>query len=383
MPIDKPTIFDIWAFAASGSPDIATPTYFDTGFPAPGGVPVKPPRGFVNWLFQVVTQGIRYHNSVGIPEWDTNETEYVAGSIARYNGAFWVLVGSASVGVNPAGDLDNWQLWLDSPIATANAWAERIWSWKNAQQQTRSFISHLGHVDDRLIRWRERWRGNESQAGDGNTTFNNTVERWVALVVGSGSQATVRDLQSMSGIPTPALSRYLQLLVGIGASDMAQCASDFQGTYTDYAEIAVDFDTYIVDPSNHANFTFGLGSHHADNASLIGAVFEKKATDATWFAVCGNGSALSTRVNTGVPVTSAGDRMRVEWLGANVSDNGAAAARFYIADALVATISSNLPSAAATPRVNVFLGAKRLVGSTGSPQAFVGPVRYVASYSVD
>lgn len=386
MAITKPPIATPWATDPTTQADsdlFEAASFMEQGYTAPGGNPEIPALGHFNWVFWWVMTSGRYHQSVGIPGWDATETEYTQGSVVRHNGGIWACVDTPSTGVSPSSDLTNWQLWVDTPIGIAEQWARKIWSWKNAQQQIRSHINHLGHIDDRLIRWREHWRGNDDQNGAGSQTFEKTVERWSALVVGSGSRATVRDLASMSGIPTPVLSKYLQLLVGIGATDLSQCSSEFQGTYTDYAEISVDMDTYIVDPSNHANFTFGLGSHHADNAGMIGAVFEKKATDTNWFAVCGNGSALSARVNTGVPVTSAGDRMRVEWLGANVADDGVAAARFYIADTLVATITSNLPSAAATPRVNVFLGAKRLVGSSGSPEAFVGPLRYAASYSVD
>jgi len=383
MAITKPEVTDEWAFAAVGSPDIAIPTYFDTGFPAPAGVPVKPPRGFVNWLFQFCVRCVRYFCSVGLPEWDVNETEYVAGSIVRYtDGRYWVLVGSASVGVAPASDLTNWQLWLASPIAVAAAYNDRIWSWKNARQQEATFIDHLGRVDDRLIRWRESWRGNDVLSATGSSTFAETFQRWAATVVAGGSfgRVEVQNLSTFSGLPTPVLSRYLMLQIGSGAADVAQLVAEYQGGFHNDIAIAVDFDTFVeVGSSGQVAYTFGLGDQLADNTSLIGGVFEKKVGDATWFAVCGNGTALSTRVDTGVPVTSAGDRMRVEWLGSGVADNSVAAMRFYIGGFLVATITTNLPTAATLPRSTVILGAKRASGTTAT-NSFVGPVRYSATY---
>jgi hypothetical protein len=143
--------------------------------------------------------------------------------------------------------------------------------------------------------------------------------------------------------------------------------------------ICLDADIFPSTTGN-AGYSVGLGNTFADDAALIGAMFEKKSTDTNWFAVCGNGAALSARVDTGVPaIFPSGYQMRVEWLGSGVADNSVAACRFYIGGFLVATITSNLPSAATTPAASVFAGLRR-TSSTGQELLFLGPIRYSAGY---
>jgi hypothetical protein len=156
---------------------------------------------------------------------------------------------------------------------------------------------------------------------------------------------------------------------------------NFGGPFASTNGPAVDIDVYPeVASTGQVAYTFGLGQRFADDTALIGGVFEKKSTDTNWFAVCGDGTTLSTRVDTGVAVGAAAwNKLRVEWHGANVADNSTAAMRFYIADVLVATITSNLPTGAATPSVNAVLGAKRASGSTVT-SCYLGPVRFSQNY---
>jgi hypothetical protein len=109
MAVTKPIVSPIWANAVSSPPDIDVPSYINTGWPAPGGIPVIPPRGYDNWLNQYAMRGVRYHSSVGLPEWDAAEDQYVPGSVVRdTDGVFYVLVGTATTGVAPSADQQNW-----------------------------------------------------------------------------------------------------------------------------------------------------------------------------------------------------------------------------------------------------------------------------------
>lgn len=104
----KPPVRESWANAASGSPDIVEAVYVTTGFPAPGGTPVKPPRGNVNFEFHRYDEGLNYLFQRGITDWDTDETDYGAGDIVRDAGAFWRLTGTATPGTAPSADSANW-----------------------------------------------------------------------------------------------------------------------------------------------------------------------------------------------------------------------------------------------------------------------------------
>src|SRR6185295_10792818 len=114
----------------------------------------------------------------------------------------------------------------------------------------------------------------------------------------------------------------LSMSIGAGAGQLGKATVEYQGYFGDDIEQVLDFDTYVdTGSSGEVAYTFGLGQVFADDSSLVGGVFEKKVGDATWFAVCGDGSSLSPRVNTGVPISSAGAQMRVVWQGSAVADD--------------------------------------------------------------
>lgn len=272
------------------------------------------------------------------------------------------------------------------PFANASAWAQPIKQFKNARLQDRFAVDHMGHPRLRGIQWTERWRGDEDPgAGSHTGVFEKTVERWNYVSVGTSSRVRPITLVSLTGLPTPTTSRFLQLLVGNGSGDLCSAISDFQGLYYSGSsqgnEVSASADIFLPsgetgNPSNNA-YTFGQGGAFADDTALIGGVFEKKSTDANWFAVCGDGTTLSTRVDTTIPVSTR-QNLRVEYWPADTADDSAAAMRFYIDDVLRATITSNLPHGAASPRINVVCAAKRIT-STGA-SIFFGPVRYSAGY---
>lgn len=386
MAITKPPITDPFATnpTTQADPDLfAAPSFMTDGYTAPGGNPEIPALGHFNYLFWWAMQAGRYHQSRGIPEWDTNETGYVAGSMVLYSGLVWMCVGAASTGLAPAADSTNWQLWLASPIAASGFWASPIWIWRNARQQSVFFINHMAHPDGRIIQWRERWRAIEDNGvGTASGTFDKQVQPWDVDQGGTGSRIYVAEPGTV-GVPTPAKTPYLVLIAGSASSAFARARTTFLGTYhASGREAAVETDFYLVagedaNPSNNA-YTFGFGGVFADDTTLTGAVFEKKSTDANWFAVNGNGSALSARVDTGVPTNPSGQRLRVEWWPAAIADDNVAQTKFYIDGSLVATITSNLPSASPSPYIRVFGGAKRITG-TGAA-CFLGPVTYSAGY---
>lgn len=274
------------------------------------------------------------------------------------------------------------------PFGNTSAWAQVVKRFQNARLQDRFAVNHMAHPEFRGIEWTERWRGDEdTTAGSFSVQFEKTVERWFCVSTGTASRIRTLPLTTLAGIPGGFSSRFLQQIVDGGAFNLAKTFSDFQGIYINLGgaldkECWVETDIFPTvgetgNPSNCA-YTFGLGTVFADDTSLVGGVFEKKSTDATWFAVTGDGSALSARVNTTVPPDSSGQTLRVEWWPSGVADDSIAQVKFYINGTLRGTITSNLPSAAAAPRISVFLGAKRITGSGAT--VIWAPVRYSAAY---
>ena len=107
-----PVTTHVFADSASGSPDIASPPYMDTGFPltaGPGTQPVKPPRGYINWLFNYCMSGVRYLFQRGITDWDSAEDGYAPGAVVRSgDGNLYQLTGTPTTATPPHTDQNNW-----------------------------------------------------------------------------------------------------------------------------------------------------------------------------------------------------------------------------------------------------------------------------------
>src|SRR3990172_2930373 len=104
----KPPIKTIWGSTAMTSPDMAEPTYLSTGFPAPAGVPVKPPRGFVNWLFNYVMNGVLYLARRGISDWDALETYVVGDKVIDTDLRTYEMIATVAAGTAPQLDPTHW-----------------------------------------------------------------------------------------------------------------------------------------------------------------------------------------------------------------------------------------------------------------------------------
>jgi hypothetical protein len=120
MAITKPPITTPFATNPTTQADgdlFAAPSFMVDGYTAPGGNPEIPALGHFNWLFWFAMQSARYHQSIGIPEWDAAETEYVAGSVVLFSGDWYFLFGTATLALDPSADPGNWM-----PFANRGPW---------------------------------------------------------------------------------------------------------------------------------------------------------------------------------------------------------------------------------------------------------------------
>lgn len=320
----------------------AAPSFMEQGYTAPGGNPEIPALGHFNWLFWFAMQSARYHQSRGLPEWDTDEDQYVAPASVLYNGQIWVLVGTATPGTAPSTDLDNWQLWVDTPIAIAGFYARSIWTWRNARRQRRFGISHLGLPDGRFIDivetwidvnattknspgsggWFGKWAygifgvdGDISATGSGteSTTLPNGSALTVTCTGGGASAAVVESFK------TP-------LILGANGSIVMAADVGFSGLNVN------DSVAFGLGPG-----TMVSGASTADFETLgpsFAAAFFKPSGDANWWTYVKGAGGSPTIFDTGV-VANAKHRLRIEAMGSGVADDSNTRANFYIDGALV------------------------------------------------
>jgi hypothetical protein len=118
MAIIKPEVVAPFASDPTTQADgdlFAVPSFMAQGYTAPGGNPEIPALGNFNWLFWYAMNAARYHSAIGIPKWDTNETEYVAGAavVRGSDGFIYSLFGTATAALAPQSDRSNWRRIVD------------------------------------------------------------------------------------------------------------------------------------------------------------------------------------------------------------------------------------------------------------------------------
>jgi len=366
----KPPVRDAWARDAVGSPDIEEAVYVDTGFPAPGGTPVVPLRGNVNHEFNRYDTGLIYLMQRGIADWDTNETDYDDGDIVRYLGKFYVATGTPAGGVNPVANPAYWWPWLASPVATASAWASRIWSYYNARKITRFAIDHGGFDAGQITGFDESW-DQMPTIGLSGPDFKG---RWeITGTTGAGAQ----PLQAGSSLFLGAAQMFAMMDIS-GTAGVAGEQIIFKHKFhpaqaKDDIQIALSFPV-AVGVLADLNAIVGLTDGSAFPSPQSGVYFAKGATN--WQAVTvRDGSATST--DTGIAVTvNVFYRMRIDLYGGGASDDTIARALFFIDGALVANHTANLPMGGTDLDLMTTFGLYN-TGTHGSPpHLYVGPVKY-------
>lgn len=281
--------------------------------------------------------------------------------------------------------LADFAAWSNDPLATSGSWAQRTWGVRNARAQRRWFLDHMGHPAGRVIKWTEYWPVPSGGTADGQVNAG-TAEfvkscqvGWSAVVVKGGSgnaRALVRSPGDPISPPPSKLHNLLDVAVGTTIGDISRVGKNATCIFSADGCIAMDWEIWPGTVAVADSQIFG-GFGARPVSGLIGGLLYTDGS-ANWKAVVGDGSTLSSVVNTGVAVAGAAwQSMRVEWWGANVSDDSANAMRFYIAGALVATITTALPTGGFCA---LSLGAEKLATPASQLQCFFGPVQYAQSY---
>jgi hypothetical protein len=385
MAAEQPPIVSVWADAATGSPDIVQPSpgFIEAGWPLTA---IPPSRGFFNWVLWYCSNGVRWLSRRGINDWHAGET-YAIGDLVRSAGKIYGAYVIPTVGVAPQSNLAHWAIWMGSLSATIAAYAEAITTWKNGLQQPRFMIDHLGFPAGRIVGWTEDWRGNDSLPGAGfanNANFTATVQRWYVDQLSTGGGVTVNP---SADVPTPRLARCARIALGLEPTDFGSFLmvnTDAPCIFSGFNAVTIEGDVWLGSPAQplvtEMRAAFGFGDMlNAGATGVLGGVIFKGNGNANWQCRTGNTTAVTT-VDSGVPaVAGVWHRLRVEWHGEFVSDNGVAAMRFYIGETLVATITTNLPTGVANPPVIPSFSVRRDTGASFR-HAFIGPIQFRSNY---
>jgi hypothetical protein len=387
MAITAPPVVDEFANTVAGTPSDLwdVPTYLDSGFPAPAGVPVRPPLGFFNWLFWFLTKGIRYFMSRGLPQWISGETEYTPGSVV-FNGDFyhWMLVngGTATPGTNPDADTTNWSRLNMRDRANLADYGKEAGVWRNYRGQRRQGFDYWGNLNGNVVSWDEQW---DDIALLSVTTAGQTDgARWSAnLIAGTGSAVVEHQPQYTAGSNNGY--RFLGITAPTtgGRAEIQRNGAGFTAVFTDDITVGM-FWPFLLTVGATTNCTFimgfNAGNTHVDNLANAAYVY-KSPTDTNWQFVSVSGGVASSPVDTGIAASSGTvHRAGLVLEGANQVDSGGIAkAKLLIDGSIVGTITTHLPyttgGAGAGLQLSPIFGSVT-TATASERELLVGPVRY-------
>lgn len=309
---------------------------------------------------------------------------------------------------------DDFIAWLMSPYAQAAAgnaasnWAQLIRVYKNARQQSRFGIDHLGFPGGQIFEIRENWmtiKDNIEIDNSGNLygSFNNAASvahsmafMWYYRHTTNGSTAGYfRALQAAiasAGNPFPTNRLHMEC-PNTGTIQLKYIETNAAPLVIETAgstALAMGWDHSF----NIAGINSGAGGIESSMGILggatqagsnnswatdapVGAAFVARGgSDSTWQGYVNAGSG-ATYVNTTVSCTAANvrRRFRIEVLGPGVSDDSTARINFYIDGVWRCQVAADL-AAAGGVLVRPFF---KLRGTTQNVGQSIGPMRFQAN----
>jgi hypothetical protein len=375
----RPPVVDIWANLASGSPDIATPTYIDTGFPLVSGVPVIPPRGYFNWLFQYAMNAARYFSARGIGDWDSTEDQYGHGSVVRdsSDNRWYVLVGAATTGTAPHSDIPDWVPvnWKDRGVA--GEYLNPIAAWRTALGKTRDFIDHRGFLSmARITRWQEDWTDKAFTPQTGTIAADTAwAKRWLATQSLGGGSPTAKILPWLGGGPYPSgpgSPVYVDGTLVLDSGNITAGPSGLQlveaagGTqFSDNGDVVMQTELVTgvggTPALGNAETAFGLSAGLSGASGLLASTTPYAAaivwppSYAHWQLYTFNPNVGGSPVLTDLGSASlTAVRWRIEIQGANTSDDGQRRVLVYGDGAILANVVYDMTVSSAPPYLAPF-----------------------------
>lgn len=262
----------------------------------------------------------------------------------------------------------DWVAWLFLPRSRASQWVEEILIFRDAALRKRFGIDHLGFPGGQLNIWPQDWGLTLTQNNTGTTPA--TQDGWyfnVTKTTGTGQVTVQAPSASFIG------SRLVHCDCGDTAADYSYLAKAGPCLINANNLIAMQWDARI--PSLQ-NYTYVMGFH--DNVSFITPGhgtqirFYNNGGAGNWRCQTDDGTT-QTDADSGVAIATGTHRFRIEFHGAAVDEAGAERALFFIDGALVANVTTTLPSIGIGSAADVLFGLRNAGGTTGTLE--VGAVR--------
>jgi hypothetical protein len=268
---------------------------------------------------------VRYVTKRWISEWDADE-EYTAGDVTEdptTGTTFICTAAPGSPGVEPNLDRAHWSPWNET--------------------------NEHGGPTGRRTTIRQNFMSNESitQASVPPESAILRPGRWALDATVTAGNAFLTFQVNAAIDPGQSMA---QVQTSTGATDKAALVlSDWPAEFNDRVWASFEFDASMpVVGSNGADYWITIGDGGPSRAfDSDYAAFVKRASDTNWQVRTKDGATASAFVDTGVaPSGDVPQRFRIVYVGANHTTGGTKVL-FYIDGQLVATRTTNLPSAGA------------------------------------
>jgi hypothetical protein len=268
--------------------------------------------------------------------------------------------------------------WLNDPYAISAQWGKEVRRYRNARLQERSRIGHGGIPQGRYDHWTENWTPRTPFSI--GSLASTQIGKWQLQGVGAGGSLS----PALPGVGTFNPSN-LWTALGItvdpsGAGNRAEIrlADDSTQTlFSDDAYAYIEFE-FALRTVVSMNWVVGLTTiGEAINGIAHGAFIIRPDVGGTNYKCRTINGGAPTEVDSGIAGTAGVlHYARIEWWGANVSDDSAARVNFFIddLDTAVAQINLTLPNSAPHNLVPCFGGFS--TGAVANATMFLGPVTY-------
>jgi len=264
------------------------------------------------------------------------------------------------------------------PFAEASNWGNPIKNYRNARLQERFRIDHGGLPGGKLIQWTEDWTPRSQFSV--SPLSPTQIGRWNFTGVGSGGSLSAQLPTIGTLNPSDIYSSLNVTVDSSGASQQAEIrlADDStMSTFSDNAYVFMEFDFQIRTVTS-MDWVMGFSCIGEAINGINHGMFIIRPDSAGVHYKCRtiNGGS-PTEVDSGVAGTAgAKHRARLEWWGANIADDSAAHAVFFIDDLAtpVADITATMPTSATRNLVPCFGGFS--TGSVANATLILGPVTY-------
>lgn len=249
--------------------------------------------------------------------------------------------------------LADYAAFIRAPFANPSAWAQKILAFSDAKLNKRWSVDHWGKPKHQLIDWTEAF----TPASAFSTTTGGTTAagRWSIVSTGTvtGSASFYPDQlhtapPAINGMRSPHASRQFYLEIdGANAINREELrlADDYvTSVFADDTLVSIEWDLSLVTLSD-VLWVVGTTNYSEPVSNIQNGCFFIRPAGAgqNWKCRAVSGGVASADVDTGILADTTNHVLGIELVGANMADDSAAHAFFYVDGVLKANITTNLP----------------------------------------